>query len=60
MDYARNINIIKHNFMGKEPIIIEIDNSNLDFLNKEEDRKFIIDKVEEAISTLGGKTTCSN
>ena len=51
---------IKHNFMGKEPIIIEIDNSNLDFLNKEEDRKFIIDKVEEAISTLGGKTTCSN
>ena len=26
---------IKHNFMGKEPIIIEIDNSNLDFLNKE-------------------------
>ena len=29
---------IKHNFMGKEPIIIEIDNSNLDFLNKEEDR----------------------
>ena len=51
---------IKHNFIGKEPIIIEIDNSNLDFLNKEEDRKFIIDKVEEAISTLGGKTTCSN
>ena len=46
--------------MCKEPIIIEIDNSNLDFLNKEEDRKFIIDKVEEAISTLGGKTTCSN
>ena len=27
--------------MGKEPIIIEIDNSNLDFLNKEEDKKFI-------------------
>jgi cytidylate kinase len=51
---------IKHNFMGKEPIIIEIDNSNLDFLNKEEDRKFIINKVEEAISTLGGNTTCSN
>ena len=46
--------------MGKEPIIIEIDNSNLDFLNKEEDKKFIINKVEEAISTLGGNTTCSN
>ena len=51
---------IKHNFMGKEPIIIEIDNSNLDFLNNEDDKKFIINKVEEAISTLGGNTTCSN
>ena len=38
----------------------KIDNSNLDFLNKEEDRRFIINKVEEAISTLGGKTKCSN
>ena len=46
---------IKHNFMGKEPIIIEIDNSNLDFLNNEEDRHFIINKVEEAMTTLGGQ-----
>lgn len=46
---------IKHNFMGKEPIIIEIDNSNLDFLNNEEDRRFIINKVEEAMTTLGGQ-----
>ena len=38
---------IKHNFMGKEPIILEIDNSNLDFLNKEEDRRFIIIYIEE-------------
>lgn len=46
---------IKHNFMGKEPIIIEVDNSNLDFLNNEKDRQFIIDKVEEAIKSLGGQ-----
>lgn len=45
---------IKHNFMGKEPIIIEIDNSNLDVLNSQDDRQFVIDKVEKAISTLGG------
>ncbi|GAA0864319.1 deoxynucleoside kinase [Paraclostridium tenue] len=46
---------IKHNFVGKEPIILEIDNSNLDFLNNENDRKFIIDKVESAINNLGGQ-----
>ena len=46
---------IKHNFMGKEPIILEIDNSNLDFLNNNADRQFIINKVEEAIQTLGGQ-----
>ena len=46
---------IKHNFVGKEPIILEIDNSNLDFLNNENDRKFIIDKVENAINNLGGQ-----
>lgn len=45
---------IKHNFVGKEPIILEIDNSNLDFLNNENDREFIIDKVENAINNLGG------
>ena len=47
---------IKHNFVGQAPIIIEIDNSNLDFLNNEKDKEFIINKVEEAISSLGGKT----
>ena len=46
---------IKHNFIGKEPIIIEIDNSNLDFLNNMSDRQFVIDKVEEAISSLRRK-----
>lgn len=46
---------IKHNFMGKEPFIIEVDNSNLDFLNNDKDRQSIINKVEEAIKTLGGQ-----
>lgn len=46
---------IKHNFMGKEPIVIEIDNSNLDFLNNDNDKQFIINKVREAITTLGGQ-----
>ncbi|WP_042277674.1 deoxynucleoside kinase [[Clostridium] dakarense] len=46
---------IKHNFMGKEPLIIEVDNSNLDFLNNDKDRNSIINKVEEAIKTLGGQ-----
>lgn len=45
---------IKHNFVGKEPLILEIDNSNLDFLNNDNDRKFIIKKVEDAINSLGG------
>lgn len=45
---------IKHNFVGKEPLILEIDNSNLDFLNNYNDRKFIIKKVEDAINSLGG------
>lgn len=51
---------IKHNFTGKAPLIIEVDNSNLDFLNNKSDRKYIIDKVEEAILSLGGKTECSD
>ena len=45
---------IKHNFVGKDPLILEIDNSNLDFLNNDNDRKFIIKKVEDAINSLGG------
>lgn len=40
---------IKHNFVGKEPFIIEIDNSNMDFLKNPQDRDYIIQKVEEAI-----------
>jgi deoxyguanosine kinase len=45
---------IKHHFGDKIPLIIEIDNSNLDFLNNEEDRKMLIKKVADAISNLGG------
>lgn len=51
---------IKHNFTGKVPIIIEIDNSNLDFLNNDLDKKYIIGKVEDAISSLGRNAKCSN
>lgn len=43
---------IKHNFMGKSPIIIEVDNSKLDFINNPDDKKFIIKKLEDAISSL--------
>lgn len=46
---------IKHNFMGREPLIIDINNSKLDFLNNDNDRQSIINKVEEAIKTLGGQ-----
>lgn len=46
---------IKHIFLNKEPIIISIDNSNLDYLNNMEDRKFIFNKVEEAISKIKGE-----
>lgn len=43
---------IKHNFLEKEPIVIAIDNSELDFLNSDNDRDFIISKVEQAIKTF--------
>lgn len=46
---------IKHNFVGKEPLILEIDSSNLDFLNNDDDRKLIIKKLEGAINSLGGQ-----
>ena len=50
--YYFNPYSIKHNFMGKSPIIIEVDNSNLDFINNPDDKKFIIKKLEDAISSL--------
>lgn len=51
---------IKHNFMGKEPIIIEVDNSNLDFINNKNDKNFIIKKIEDAILKLEGTSKCLN
>lgn len=45
---------IKHNFIGKEPLVIEIENSDLDFLNNKDDRDYIIKKIEKAINRLGG------
>lgn len=51
---------VRHIFLNKEPIIIYIDNSNLDFLNNIEDRKFIFEKVDEAILELKRRKECSN
>lgn len=51
-EYYFNPLSIKHNFLGKEPIVINIDNSELDFLNSSTDREFIITKVEDAIKAL--------
>lgn len=47
--YYFNPMSIKHNFTGKEPIIVEIDNSDIDFLKNKDDRAFILNKVDEAI-----------
>ena len=47
--YYFNPMSIKHNFTGKEPIIVEIDNSSIDFLKNKDDRAFILNKVDEAI-----------
>ncbi|SHK11318.1 deoxynucleoside kinase [Tepidibacter formicigenes] len=46
---------LKHYFGEKTPIIIKVDNTDLDFLNSEKDRKWIIKKIENAIKDLGGK-----
>ena len=43
---------IKHNFVGKEPIIINVDNSNMDFLKNLDDRNSIIEQVEQAVNNL--------
>ena len=51
-EYYFNPLSIKHNFLGKEPIVINIDNSELDFLNSSTDREYIITKVEDAIKAL--------
>ena len=50
--YYFNPRSIKHNFMGKAPIIIEIDNSNLDFLNNENDRNDLLKKIDKTIEKI--------
>ncbi len=53
-EYFFNKEAMKHNFTNKEPIIVSIDNSKLDIIYNEEDKKAVIMKVEEAIKSLGG------
>ena len=48
---------IKHNFIGKEPLIINIDNSNMDFLKNPEDKEYVIKQVEDAIQKIK-RTKC--
>ncbi len=53
-EYFFNKEAMKHNFTKKEPVIISIDNSELDIIYNEEDKKKVILMVEEAIKSLGG------
>lgn len=46
---------IKYNFLGKEPVVLNIDNSNLDVINDAKAREFIISEVEKAIKTIASK-----
>lgn len=50
--YYFNPRSIKHNFMGKAPIVVNIDNSNLDFVNNEADKEYILKEVDKAIEKL--------
>lgn len=43
---------IKHKFVGKEPVIININNSNMDFLKNPEDKEYIIKQVEDAVNNI--------
>ncbi len=54
-EYFFNLNAVKHNFTKKIPKIITIDNSNLDVIFNEDDRKFVLNKLEDVIKELGGK-----
>ncbi len=53
-EYYFNDRSLKHYFGEKIPIIIPVDNANLDFLNNEEDRNWIIKKIDSAMESLGG------
>ncbi len=54
-EYFFNKNAVKHNFIKKIPKIINIDNSNLDVIFNEDDKKYVLDKVKFAIEEVGGK-----
>ncbi|KXZ39105.1 deoxyguanosine kinase [Alkalithermobacter thermoalcaliphilus JW-YL-7 = DSM 7308] len=54
-EYYFNERSIKHYFGEKTPRIIKVDNTYLDFINNENDRQFIINKVQNEIELLGGK-----
>jgi deoxyguanosine kinase len=56
--YYFNPMSIKHNFVGKEPVIIDIDNSDMDFLKNMDDRQIIIDKVQAAYDKIKETREC--
>ncbi|WP_099189900.1 deoxynucleoside kinase [Tepidibacter mesophilus] len=53
-EYYFNKRSLKHYFGEKTPIIINVDNTNMDFINCQKDRNWIIEQVENSIKTLGG------
>lgn len=50
--YYFNPRSIKHNFTKKNPIVVDIDNSNMDFLNNIEDRNFIINLIDSNLTKI--------
>jgi len=53
-EYYFNERSLKHYFGEKTPIIINVDNTNMDFINCQKDREWIIKQVEDSIKNLGG------
>ncbi|WFD09987.1 deoxynucleoside kinase [Tepidibacter hydrothermalis] len=53
-EYYFNERSLKHYFGEKTPIIINVDNTNMDFINCQKDREWIIEQVKNSIKNLGG------
>ncbi|CAH2211948.1 deoxynucleoside kinase [Tepidibacter aestuarii] len=53
-EYYFNKRSLKHYFGEKTPIIIDVDNTNMDFINCQKDREWMIEQVESSIKNLGG------
>lgn len=53
-EYYFNERSLKHYFGEKTPIIINVDNTDMDFINCQNDREWIINQVEDSIKNLGG------